>query len=236
MNMARPKGIPQSEADKKRVRQRWQDPTYREKMLAVLEVARRKPRSGEAKERMSQAQAGIPRPKVESDQSFLVGEDRTPAQKASAKLHRTRRGENRTVAQQAADEFNRQNQTGVLVGPYGGRDRYTEGTIRCGGSVKWLAFKAKILERDSSKCQYVGGCLVTQQELQSDPAKLGASKSLHIHHRLPWDRFKKMYEEDIELYYNEKNVVTLCHSHHVEEDWRLSKMTDSEVLAEFNSS
>jgi hypothetical protein len=112
---------------------------------------------------------------------------------------------------------------------------YAESTLGTGQYLKWELFKKnEVLPRDNHTCCYPG-CTVTQQSLEQQPWLKGNAKSLHIHHLLPCERFKAYYKLMPDLYYEVKGVITLCVGHHTAEDERLVKLSDDEVIAEFEA-
>jgi hypothetical protein len=126
--------------------------------------------------------------------------------------------------------------TDIPNGPRNGSD-YSKRTLRGHDDPRGKRFRQQVVvERDGGRCRYpYSACFVTQQELDSNPILEGAAKSLHIHHLLPVKRFKRYYDSLPDLYYQPRGVITLCPIHHKSEDERLKRMTDDEVIAEFEA-
>jgi hypothetical protein len=124
---------------------------------------------------------------------------------------------------------------GVPRGPYKGKTEYPEVTVRANGNLKGQQFRQDVVvKRDGNHCQSPS-CTTTQQDLDLNSLLRGSEKKLQVHHYLPYERFKQYYKANPNLYYEISGVITLCPFHHHEEDKRLDKLTEIEILLEFQS-
>jgi hypothetical protein len=69
-------------------------------------------------------------------------------------------------------------------------------------------YKFQAIVRKKNKCQELG-CLITT--------------NLDVHHLLPGQFFKKMYEQDINILYDPTLATLYCAKHHSKEDERLRR-------------
>jgi hypothetical protein len=146
-------------------------------------------------------------------------QEKSPEELATiyAKIGAANSGPRTSEAELFSDEEKSTRQTGVRVGPYQGREDYSEKSIRGGHSFNGSsAFREMVKSRDLNKCTVCG-----------------VNEDLHVHHRLPWGRFEWLYRLHPEWYTLLEVGVTLCPSHHRVEDIRLAALDVREVVAEF---